>query len=232
MNAIIKEIEATLPTTVKFSANLPEEHKAGTALTLPTATNGSETAQIYFKEAMTTEAVKVTTATITPTKNGKAEITYAFTNFVVVKILNVVDPSLRMSFEGSDPWHGGANYATKQYGVDSKYEKIVEDQYGGHALQITPILDGGFGIYNPANIDFGTAKKMKIVYTVNQQTTFVAGIYSNGWKWQEKTVTLNAGSGEVIVEYDAEIQKLQALNLTFKGQYKCVLLIHEIYVVA
>jgi hypothetical protein len=43
---------------------------------------------------------------------------------------------------------------------------------------------------------------------------------------------LNAGSGEVIVEYDAEIQKLQALNLTFNGQYKCVLLIHEIYVVA
>ena len=108
---------------------------------------------------------------------------------------------------------------------------MVTDQYGGTALQITPTTDGGFGIYNPSNVNFGTAKKMKFVYTVNQKTSFVAGIYSNGWKWQEKAVTVSAGSGEVVIEYENEIQTLQALNLSFTGQYKCVFLIHEIYVV-
>ena len=228
---LVKELNALIPANVTFSASYPTEHKAGTAFTVPTATADSETAKIFFREATTSEWVQVTGATITPNKNGKAEIKYVFTTFETVKELNVVDPNLLMSFDGDDPWHGGASYANREYGVDSKYEKMVVDQYGGKALQITPTTDGGFGIYNPKNVNFGTAKKMKIVYTVNQKASFVAGIYSNGWKWQEKAVTVSAGSGEVVIEYENEIQTLQALNLSFTGQYKCVFLIHEIYVV-
>lgn len=226
---LVQTLNATLPTNVTFSATYPASVKAGTAFTVPTATAGSETAKVYFKDALATDWVEVTTSSVTPTKNGQAQIKYVFAKFEVTKTLKVVDPNLLMDFEGADPWHGGASYAKKEYGKDSNYEKMVTDQYGGTALQITPTTDGGFGIYNPSNVNFGTAKKMKFVYTVNQKATFTVGIYSNGWKWQEKSVTVQAGSGEFVVEFENEIQNLQGLNITFKGQYKCVFLIHEIY---
>ncbi len=228
---LVKEITALLPSNVTFSAEYPVEHKASTAFTIPTATADGEIAKIFFKEALTSEWVEVTMGSVTPTKNGDAEVKYVFANFEVIKALKVVDPNTIVTFEGSNPFYGG-----KLLNGD-KYERLVTDQFGGTALEITPLANGWFGFTN-AQVNAGAVKKLRILYTCNASLTVNAGYYKgkasgefDGWSYTVSPVQFAVGTGELIMEFASDVGILKSLQFELKGSATTRILIHEIYVV-
>ena len=137
-----------------------------------------------------------------------------------------------MSFEGSNPFYGG------KVNNGSVYERLVTDQFGGMALEITPKANGWFGFTN-AQVIVGNVKKLRIVYTSNVKLSVAVGYYKgkptgefNGWKDALNKATFEVGTGEFILEFAESIDIIKSVQFNFVGSNVTRIQIHEIYAVA